>query len=275
VGGQIVNAESRRIGSLEELLDVPVLERQHNKLKLTVFGSELLTAVELGLGHLTKVINQIGTRRNDSRLTIACGFSFATMWLQPRFSKFRHLLDGLELHLIASEFPDELDPELTDIRVLWQDNSWPDREVRTLFVEDTFPICSPSFAATHGIAAGEGNALGKLARLPLLHYNPGEPKYLDCAAWFRLQGVNYDPEDSIYVFDNYQFTVQAALQGEGIALGFSVLVEGLLSKGELIQVGPKIHSGDSKIFIEFDSNRLDQATRDKVFDWLSLEAHHY
>lgn len=264
-------AVSRRIANLEELLGVTVFERKHNKLNLSIHGSELLSAVELGLGHINNVISQFGKHRDNSRLTIACGFSFAAMWLQPRFSKFRHLLDGQELHMIASDFPDHFDPESIAIRILWQDNFWPNREVRTLFTEDTLPVCSPAFAARHGIVAGDQISLGKLVQLPLLHYNRGGPKYLDWPAWFQRHDMKYIPEDAAYIFDNYHYTIQAALQGEGIALGYSVLVGRLLANGDLIQIGPRIDNSDSKIFIEFDSYWLDKDTRDKIFDWFSSE----
>ena len=265
-------AVSRRISTLERLLGFPVFQRNHNKLELTKQGVTLLAAVELGLGHLNKVVAQIAEQREQSRLTIACGFSFASMWFQPRFTRFRQMLDGLEIHLIASEFPNDLDPEMIDIRILWQDKTWPNRDVRELYSEDTFPICSPAFADRHGLVFDDKNVLINLVDLPLLHYNPGGSGYLDWTEWFRLHRVDYFRSDSVYVFDNYQFTIQAALEGEGIALGYSVLLKNLLARGSLVQVGPSIHHRNSVMSIEFEPNRLPKITRDKIHQWLYEEA---
>ena len=84
-------AVSRRISSLENHLGVTVFERRHNKLQLTNEGRQILAAVKLILGHLDKVFGQISEEGRQNKLTIACGFSFANMWLQPRFTKLRQI----------------------------------------------------------------------------------------------------------------------------------------------------------------------------------------
>lgn len=91
------------------------------------------------------------------------------MWFQPRVSRFRQLLDGSELHLITSEYPEELDPETIDIRVLWKNRSWPDRDVRPLISGDICPVCSPAFAQHNGLDLGTANSADQLSKLPLLH----------------------------------------------------------------------------------------------------------
>lgn len=265
-------AVSRRISNLENLLSAPVFRRDHNKLELTREGRLILEAVELGLGHLNKVVAQIAERSKERKLTIACGFSFAAMWLQPRFTKFRQMLDGLEVHLIASEFPDDLNPNMIDIRILWLDKAWPDRDMRPLFSEDICPVCSPSFAEAHELPANGATPLKKLRKLPLLHCNFGEPGHVDWTAWFRLHGIDYAPPNPVYFYDNYQFAVQAALDGEGVVFGYSVLIDGLLAGGSLVQIGPKVHHRDATVFIEFEPDRISKTRRDEIYEWLRREA---
>lgn len=265
-------AISRRISKLEWLLGVDVFQRSNNRLDLTAEGRQLLEAVELGLGHLNEVVGQIVERSKERKLTIACGFSFAAMWLQPRFTRFRHMLDGMEVHLIASEFPDDLNPNMIDIRILWFDKAWPDRDMRSLFSEDVCPVCSPSFAEAHELPADGATPLKKISELPLLHCDFGKPGYLDWTQWFRLHGIDYAPANPVYLYDNYQFAVQAALDGEGIVFGYSVLIDSLLSRGSLVQIGPKIHHRDATLYIEFEPNRISKTRRDKIFEWLRQEA---
>ena len=266
-------AISRRISKLEWLLGVTVFLRSNNKLELTTEGHQLLEAVKLSLGHLNEVVAQIAERGKERKLTIACGFSFAAMWLQPRFTKLRQMLDGLEVHLIASEFPDDLNPNMIDIRILWLDNKpWPDRDVRPLFSEDICPVCSPSFAEAHELLANGATPLKNLSELPLLHYHVGEPGYLDWTAWFRLHGIDYVPPNPVYFYDNYQFAVQAALDGEGVVLGYSVLIDGLLAHGRLVEIGPEVHLRDITLFIEFEPDRISKTRRDEIYEWLRREA---
>ena len=265
-------AVSRRIASLEQMLGVAVFRRDHNKLALTKHGFALLRAVDLDLGHLNKAVTDISRRAESAKLTVACGFSFAAMWLQPRFSRFRRMLDGLDVHLIASEFPDDLDPEMIDIRILWNEQTWPNRDVRELFSEETFPVCSRAFATRYGLDMNAESPLETMATLPLLHYDPGGPYNQSWSDWFRRQGIEYSPPESVYVFDNYQFTIQAALDDEGIALGYSVLLDDHLSRGNLVQVGQRGARQNSLIFIEFEPNRLSKKVRDTIHAWLSQEA---
>lgn len=265
-------AVSRRISKLERQLEVAVFQRDNNTLELTLEGRKLLAAVELGLGHLNKVVSQIAERSKERKLTIACGFSFAAMWLQPRFTKFRHMLEGLDVHLIASEYPDDLNPDMIDIRILWLDKAWPGRDMRLLFSEGVCAVCNASFAEAHELTTDGATSLWKLSELPLLHCNFAEPSHLDWITWFSFQGFDYMPPDPVYFYDNYQFAVQAALDGEGVVFGYSVLIRDLLARGSLVQVGPTVHQRDANLFIEFEPDRISKARRDKIYDWMRREA---
>lgn len=264
-------AVSRRISTLEEHLGAQVFLRDHNKLELTPEGLLILEAVELGFGHLQRVVSRITKVDDKRKLTIACGFSFATMWFQPRFSVFRKYLSGLEIHLIASEFLGDLDPEMVDIRILWHKDTWPDRDVRPLFIERVCPVCSPAFASRHNLVAGLDIDAQRLSELPLLHCGSGSVDDLDWLHWFKLHGIEYLPRGQSYVYDNVQFTIQAALDGEGIALGHVYLIDDLLAQGNLVQLAPLVENQDVSLFIEFEKSRLSRAKRDKIYKWMLQE----
>jgi len=265
-------AVSRRISTLEDHLGTQVFLRDHNKLELTSEGQLILEAVELGFGHLQRVVSRIAKPDEKRKLTIACGFSFATMWIQPRFSKLRKQLAGLEIHLIASEFLDDLDPEMVDIRILWQQDAWPDRDVRPLFIERVYPVCSPAFAQHHNLTGDTEVDAKKISELPLLHCGSGSVDDMDWPNWFRKHGVEFLPGGQRYVYDNIQFTIQAALDGEGIALGHSYLIDDLLMHGNLVKLAPVVENRDVSLFIEFEKSRLSKSKRDEIFNWMLQEA---
>ena len=267
-------AVSRRIADLESQLGVALFQRNHNKIHLTKEGRDLLDAVDLGLSHLNRVVGGLRKVREHRRLTIACGFSFSAMWLQPRFSSLRDALDGMEVHLITSEFPEELDPAAIDIRILWNDDTWPGRDVRGLFGEDVCPVCSPDFLKSHGMSKGMDVPAHYLAKLPLVHHDSGGPGYLDWSDWFHRHGIGYEPDGSEYRYDNYQFAIQATIDGEGIALGYTFLIQDLLARGDLVRIGPHVHYRDAAMFIEFEKDRLSQEKRDKIHDWFLQQARH-
>ncbi len=265
-------AVSRRISSLERRLGFSVFKRQHNKLELTPEGRQLMSAVEFSLDHLNEAVIQLTEQITRRKLTIACGFSFSSMWLQPRFSRFRKMLDGVEVHLIASEFPDDLDPQMIDIRVLWEDNFWQGREVRPLFRDIVYPVCSRAFAKKFKLPKSGEVPPGDFQILTLLFNQSSGSDRLDWEEWFRTLRIDFKPDNPRYVYDNYQFTIQAAIDGEGIALGYSGLIDDLIEREELIKVGQSIRLQSGRTFIEFEPNRLSEARRDLIYDWFQSES---
>jgi len=262
------SAISRRITSMEALLGIKVFKRNHNKLELTPQGKELLSAVELGLGHLDTGISQICCQSKKETLTISCGYTFATLWLQHRMMSFRQMFNELEVRLMISDFPDELNPDKIDVRIIWDENFWPERDVRLLFAEDVFPVCSPSFLKNLSRSKRDYLPIDELSKKNLLHsYLQKCSGELDWAGWFRFHGFEYLSSDKDYYFDKYSFAVQAALNGEGIVLGFSALVDNFLARKELVQIGPTVHHRDEATFIEFASNRISQNNIQKIYDW--------
>lgn len=264
-------AVSRRISALEERLNLFLFERNHNKLQLTADGRELLSAVEISLDHLNSVTSQLTQKSDRRKLTIACGFSFSSMWLQSRFSRLRKMLDGIELRLIASEFPEVLDPKMIDIRILWGEECWLGREMRPLFSDDIFPVCSPQFAAKQGFPQVGELAPESFRELPLLYSQSSGSDRLDWEEWFRALKIGFVPEDLRYVYDTYQFTIQAAIEGEGIALGYSGLIDDSLKRGELIRIGQSISHQTGATFIEFETNRIPASRRNQIYDWFQSE----
>ena len=182
------------------------------------------------------------------------------------------MLDDIEVHLIASEFPEDLDPDMIDIRVLWEDISWPERDLRPLFPEIVYPVCSPENAERFRLALDGSMPAEKFQELPLLYSRTSGPDRLDWEDWFRSQGIEFEVSNPLYVYDNYQFTIQAAIDGEGIALGYAGLIDDFVARKDLVKIGPGTRHKPSALFIEFEPNRLPQTQRDAIYHWFRREA---
>lgn len=248
-----------------------LFERNHNKLQLTPNGRDLLSSVEFSLVHLNRTASNLIQKSDRRKLTIACGFSFSSMWLQSRFSRLRKMLDGIEIRLIASEIPDVLDPDMIDIRILWGDSSWVGRETRLLFPDLVFPVSSPAFARNAGLQSNEELEPERFSEMPLFYNQSGGSDRTDWEEWFRALGIRFAEKNLRYVYDTYQFTIQAAVEGEGVALGYSGLIDDYLERGELIKIGQSIRHKAGATFIEFEPNRVPIARRDQIFEWFQSE----
>ncbi|MNJ54849.1 DNA-binding transcriptional activator GcvA [compost metagenome] len=73
-----------------------------------------------------------------------------------------------------------------------------------------------------------------LQRLPLLHLKGEQAsRWFDWAGVFRGFGVASPPPPGQLRFDNYTLLIQAAIAGQGVAIGWGHLVDGLVEQGLL------------------------------------------
>ena len=71
-------------------------------------------------------------------------------------------------------------------------------------------------------------------RLPLLHLKPeAHSRWFDWPGLFRALELSRPPEAAGLRFDNYTLLVQAAIAGQGVAIGWRHLVDELLEQGLL------------------------------------------
>lgn len=86
-----------------------------------------------------------------------------------------------------------------------------------------------------------------------------------------MHGIEYTPSKQPYYFDNFQFTIQSAIDEEGVALANTPLVRDLLRSGSLIQICPEVHHKEVGLYVEFEPNRISKEKRDEIYAWLRQE----
>ncbi|MDB5893964.1 MAG: bacterial regulatory helix-turn-helix, lysR family protein, partial [Rhodoferax sp.] len=157
-------AISQRIGLLEEALGVPLFRRAHRGVALTADGLLLFTAVRDGLAGIDDAVARIRMRRTRQVLTVATDFGFAT-WLMPRLAGLRDPLPELDVRIVTTQETFDIRGEAVDVAVAFGNGQWRGYQALALMPEIVLPVCSPAFAARHGLPAGAE----ALARLPLLN----------------------------------------------------------------------------------------------------------
>ncbi|MBL4644898.1 MAG: LysR family transcriptional regulator [Rhizobiales bacterium] len=265
-------AVSRRILELERILDAKLFVRRSNKLSLTPKGKVLFQAVKLGFDPIAAAISKVSTTKEQSVLTIACGFSFASMWLQPRFELLRECLSGQEIQLVAAERLDELNPDEIDIRILWRPQSWRERELIPIFPEEVSLVCSPEFAKANDIDPSHDLGFDQLQKLRLISYDHGAEEYCDWSSWFSTLGERDSTISPGYIYSNFMYAIQATLMGKGIAIGFIPLIAEYLKNGDLLCIGNVVHHRDEAIFLEYNSDALSPARASKLISWFNSQS---
>ena len=219
-------AISRHIATLEAALGTTLFIRKKPKLELTYDGETLLAAVSSGFGQITHAVNAIRDRNSTRSFVVNASIGFASCFLMPRLSDFNARYPAAELELVTSDLYRKYNPDEFDVAIVFSPNS-PGQEAKLLFPEELIAVCAPDYLAGRGPLSDEA-----LVKEKLLYLH--EPSHLE--DWNRfLSGtvVNVPPSTAPNRYTAYTTYLQAALNGEGIALGWSVYIDDLLRANRL------------------------------------------
>ena len=229
-------AISRHIANLEEQNGTKLFDRSRTGVKLTEAGRRLHTGVAPALGMITKATSEIATTSTGERVVIACSDPASHYLLRPRHAALREALgehtqiQPVIFHHYARNLP--LDP-VPDVVLDWEPTIEVDDRV-VLFREAVRPVCSADYAAMH--ASTLDGPVSGWDGLTFLEPGGAGGSHASWKDWFQAAGR---PERAPrYVsFDNYVYSLEAAVEGQGIALGLRNFFDRHLESGTLLALG--------------------------------------
>ena len=258
---------SRSIAELEAANGVKLFERRARGLDLTTEGSELYSVVRDGVARISEAIQNIQYRRKDNKpiVTISASSSFVAHWLLSRLGEFNAVFPQVDIRfdLIPGVLRDV--PENVDIatRVIAEDDL---RYHRWTFApEIIFPVCSPSYLHARGKLDHRGDGAGHVFLWLTDHAtNKWAKEWGNVANRGISKGVWHE-------FTDYAVILQAALGGEGIALGWISVASSALLKGTLVPASDlMISTGQNHSLIAPRSRPLRPVVVD-IIEWLSTQ----
>lgn len=258
---------SRSIAELEAAIGVKLFERRARGLDLTTEGSELYSVVRDGVARISEAIQNIQYRRKDNKpiVTISASSSFVAHWLLSRLGEFNAVFPQVDIRfdLIPGVLRDV--PENVDIatRVIAEDDL---RYHRWTFApEIIFPVCSPSYLHARGKLDHRGDGAGHVFLWLTDHAtNKWAKEWGNVANRGISKGVWHE-------FTDYAVILQAALGGEGIALGWISVASSALLKGTLVPASDlMISTGQNHSLIAPRSRPLRPVVVD-IIEWLSTQ----
>lgn len=227
------SAVSRQIQALEQQLGVPLFERRHREIRLTGAGQQLYRAAADAMRLLTDTAERIRSEVQPPLLTVSCTIGFASMWLVPRLAEFRAQHPEIEIRIDANHQLLDLERERIEVAVRFGPAGLSPPGSPQLFGEEVLPVCSPALLDLPARPLAEP---ADLRHHVLLHYAAAE-KYWPVAAWsVWLETMNQHglkPAGSLQ-FNQYDQLLNAALEGQGVALAVSALVQRHLRQGRLV-----------------------------------------
>lgn len=129
-----------------------------------------------------------------------------------------------------------------------------------------------SVAIRDALVASELPVMEVLTELPLLHLRPEHrSRWFDWEGLFRALGIASLPTPGALRFDNYTLLIQAAIAGQGVAIGWRHLVDELLAQGLLCRLGEaEAHSARGYYLVLPERKRRQRLTA-RFVDWLQAE----
>jgi DNA-binding transcriptional LysR family regulator len=224
------SAISRQIKTLEGQLGIPLFRRHHRELLLTEAGQSLFKTS----GEILRMLRDTTVRLRSARggmLTVASTVSFAALWLVPRLNAFRQLHPEIDVRISATNEIQDLERESIDLAIRYTVRKNAGDNAQWLFGESAFPVCSKSL-----IAGGKLKSPEDLKHYVLLHYDDVERRspWLSWNVWFELVRLQDLKPAGTLRFSHYDQMIQAAVDGQGIALGRSPLVDRYVRTGQLV-----------------------------------------
>lgn len=227
-------AVSQHVAALEDELGTALFNRGHRGVVLTATGEALRLAVEQGLRTLQSGVTAARRAAKKRTLQILTDFGFAAWWLMPRIANLSAMAPDVELRLITSQSDDVTgDPDF-DLAILFGAGDWPRCHAERLFQEEISPVCAPSYLGDRPLPAPQ-----EICAMRLLHLRaPSAQRWFTWEDWFAAMKLPPVPRLHDLTFNNYQLLLQAALQGQGVGLGWAPLTDAMLESGSLVRLAP-------------------------------------
>jgi len=221
-------AISHQIRRLEEELGIRLFVRQNRALALTPEARDYLPGVRAAFNDLRLATDRLLRKDDDKVLTVSTLASLAAKWLLPRLADFQEQHPGIDVRITTSTSLVDFQRDNVDAAIRYGRGQWPGLRADWLMADELFPVCSPSLLrgdrALHVVEDLKGHVL--------LHTTTNSD---DWRLWLTAAGLPTDiSRQPGLSFDMTFMTVQAAIDGMGVAMGRTSYVQDDIAKGRLV-----------------------------------------
>lgn len=260
-------AVSQQVKALEEGLGLKLFNRERQRLIITEAGRDYLLVIRDALDRIAVGTERLLQRQNAGVITVSTSPDFAAKWLVHRLGHFADAHSGIDLRVSATLHHVDFAREEVDLAVRHGDGNWPDLEAVQLSAEQLFAVCSPKLLSGRRRLSKPADIL----KFPLIHLD----SRADWTRWLRAVDVDDAGAAHGTVLNRASMVIDAAINGQGIALARTTLAAWDLINGRLVRpfpdslplsktywiICPKATSNVPKI-VTFRSWLLAEATED-------------
>jgi LysR family transcriptional regulator, glycine cleavage system transcriptional activator len=258
----------QQVKALEGFVGRKLIRRHGRGYSLTPDGSAGLEALRNGFDQLAVAVDAMssGGRRI---LTVSAVPSLSAEWLVPRLHRFGEQHPDIDVLLHPTVELVDLEHSRVDLGVRYGSGSYPGVVSERLFGDEIFPVYS---ALRLGRRALKHPA--DLKGLPLIHtdWTPESGHWPGWSDWLRAAGVTGVNVNKGLRFSDGALAIQAAVSGQGVALGSRALALDHLEAGRLVRPFELSLVTDFAYYISCSKKRADEPDLVAFRRWIMSEA---
>jgi LysR family glycine cleavage system transcriptional activator len=220
-------AVSHQVKALEAALGIKLFNRERQGLLITEAGRDYLAVARDALDLIAVGTERLLKRQTSGVLRVSTSPDFAAKWLVHRLGRFADAYPDIDLRVSASLHHVDFAREDVDLAVRHGDGNWTALHVERLCAEQLFPVCSPQLLAGRQRLCEPSDLLN----FPLLHFEDRR----DWSKWLEAAGVDRVELSRGPVLNRASMTIDAAVDGQGVALARTALAAWDLINGRLVQ----------------------------------------
>jgi LysR family glycine cleavage system transcriptional activator len=218
-------AVSQQVKALEATLGLKLFNREKQRLVITETGREYLAVVRDALDRIAVGTDRIVQHQSSGVLTVSTSPDFAAKWLVHRLGRFAEAHPEIDLRVSATVRHVDLAREQVDVAIRHGNGHWTGLEVARLCSEKLFPVCSPKLIPEDLRVLDAADLL----KFPLLRLEG----WSTWSRWFDAAGIS-NPVARGPVLNQASMLIDAAIDGQGIALARTALAASDLINGRLV-----------------------------------------
>lgn len=253
-------AVSHQIKTLEAHLGIQLFMRKNRALLLTEEGQAYFMDIKDVFNAINDATERLLARGAKGAITVSLPPSFAIQWLVPRLNKFSEKHPDIDVRIKAVDLDEGHLSDDVDLAIYFGRGKWSGLTSTKLHTEYLTPVCSPSLFTT----GKPLDSLDDLKHHTLLHDN--SRKYWKL--WVRKfslkeVNVNHGP-----IFSHSTMVLQAAVLGQGVALGHSVLARPEIAAGRLVEPFKEVLVTKNAYFLVTRESQADLGKIVTFRDWM-------
>ncbi|MBD1555940.1 transcriptional regulator GcvA [Vibrio sp. S9_S30] len=257
-------AVSHQIKTLEDYLGLKLFRRRNRSLLFTEEGQSYFLDIKDIFTSLSEATDKVLERSEKGALTISLPPSFAIQWLVPRLADFNAQEPDIDVRIKAVDMDEGSLTDDVDVAIYYGRGNWSGLRADKLYQEYLVPVCSPQLL----LGTKPLESLVDLTRHTLLH----DTSRKDWKQFTRIHGiegvnVNHGP-----IFSHSTMVLQAAVHGQGVALGNNVLAQPEIDAGRLVCPFDEVLISKNAFYVVCHEQQADTGRIATFRDWMLATA---